>query len=370
MKRYPTLVLFTTLITFTLSAQQDSVEACGYYGDNAKFSRNDLCKYHGFTSNAEAEEKIELIMSQMGLKMNFLVVECPNIRNAFAVNHMDNTGLGLLRYIIYDNAFMNEVDLKSNTNWAAVSILAHEIGHHLNGHTLDGKGSRPPKELEADEFSGFAMYKLGATLEQSQAAMANYASNRTSRTHPAKADRLEAIRRGWENAESLTPKYEEKSRNADYTSIAKKWFMKAYNIEGNTEQDYINRVAYYGKATEYRADYVVAYRNRAKNLNVLGLHSKALQDANRAISLDKEHWNAYSEKATAYVGLRKYQEAIDTYTVAIVGRKKPSPFDVAGRGWAYYKMGEKEKAKKDLERALKYKPNWPSVEQKLKIVSN
>ena len=47
--------------------------------------------------------------------------------------------------------------------WAPVSIMAHEIGHHLSGHTITSGGSRPAIELEADKFSGYVLYRMGAT---------------------------------------------------------------------------------------------------------------------------------------------------------------------------------------------------------------
>ena len=41
-----------------------------------------------------------------------------------------------IRYIFYNREFMSEIN--SNTNyWSNMSILAHEIGHHINGHTTD-----------------------------------------------------------------------------------------------------------------------------------------------------------------------------------------------------------------------------------------
>lgn len=356
------------MLSYSFAKQDDGFEACGYYGDNAKFTKDQLCKYYGFTSNNEAEEVILDIMNQIGLQSNFIVMECKNLRNAFAVN-LDGD-IGKIRYIIYDNAFLKKVDLKSNTDWAAVSILAHEIGHHLNGHTLDGTGSQPPKELESDEFSGFALYKLGASLIDAQAAMKNFASEKQSKTHPAKADRLAAIERGWKNAEELTPKYKAMSRNADYTSVAKKWFVQAYEISGQSREEHIKRVAYYGKATEYKADYVAAYRNRAKYLNALGLFKEALKDANRAISLDKKEWNAYAEKATAYFGLEAFEKAADLFEIAIDNREKPSPYDYAGRGWANYKLKRKAEAIKDLEMALKLKPGWENAQAKLKRASS
>jgi len=61
-------------------------------------------------------------------------------------------------------------------------------------------------ELEADETAGFILYKLGATLEESQRAMKSESvSVEGSYTHPPRAQRLEAIRKGWEKARGSTP---------------------------------------------------------------------------------------------------------------------------------------------------------------------
>ncbi len=347
----------------SISQDSDLIQSCGYYGDNAIFTRDQICDHYGFMSNDEAELVVEKIMERIGLQPNFIVLECPNLNNAFAVNL--KADIGCLRYIIYDNHFLEKVDFSTETDWAAVSIIAHEIGHHLNGHTLDGVGSRPDKELESDEFSGFALQMLGASLEQAQAAMNKLASERDSQTHPGKSRRLAAIERGWKNAEALAPKYKEISRNADYTSIAKKWFLKAYNINGNTQDDYVKRAAYYGKATEYKADYVDAYRNRAKNLNALGLYKEAIKDANRAISIDPNHWNSYSEKASGYFGLKKYGKAIEIYELVIERRPDKSAYDFAARGWAYHLSGNKERAVADLKIAVSLKPEWQDARQKL-----
>ena len=40
-----------------------------------------------------------------------------------------------VRYILYDKGFMNSLD--SGDNWTNLFILAHEVGHHINGHSLD-----------------------------------------------------------------------------------------------------------------------------------------------------------------------------------------------------------------------------------------
>jgi Zn-dependent protease with chaperone function len=84
-----------------------------------------------------------------------------------------------------------------------MALLAHEVGHHLNGHTIRKGGSTPELELQADEFAGFILHKLGATLQQSQNVMNYIAKAKESSTHPGKAFRLLAIEKGWNNASVL-----------------------------------------------------------------------------------------------------------------------------------------------------------------------
>ena len=101
------------------------------------------------------------------------------------------------RYILYDNNFFNKIDVNAGTDWAATSVLAHEIGHHLNGHALNDEGSNHKWELEADEFSGFVMARMGATLDDAQSAIQTLKYEKATSTHPAKADRLLAIEKGY-----------------------------------------------------------------------------------------------------------------------------------------------------------------------------
>ena len=93
--------------------------------------------------------------------------------------------------------------LNYGNNWGNLFILAHEVGHHINGHSLDlvlyavevvepkTLANQRQQELEADEFAGFILGKLGATLGQTSAAMNLIASNKddTYSTHPSKSNR-------------------------------------------------------------------------------------------------------------------------------------------------------------------------------------
>lgn len=154
---------------------------------------------YGFASDAEARDALARVMEHTGLTPNF-DIRAANVPNAMA-------GIeGSRRLILYNQSFMRDVRNRTNTDWAAVSILAHEIGHHLNGHTLERGGSRPPIELEADRFSGFVLFRMGATLDEAKAAMNTIASDQGSATHPPRSARLAAITNGYIAAQQGAPR--------------------------------------------------------------------------------------------------------------------------------------------------------------------
>lgn len=178
---------------------------CSYGEENRGAELCSLLQRDTFGSNQHAERVVDLILQPVGLRRNFVLVPCPHIDNAAAVTYEDG-----IRYIVYDNSFMEAIDRGASTNWASVSILAHEIGHHLQGHTLRAVSlqQRRENELEADEFSGFAMFKLGRSLAEAQAAMNNFpdVADEERSTHPKKSRRLAAIRKGYESAQSQEPR--------------------------------------------------------------------------------------------------------------------------------------------------------------------
>ncbi|ALW86968.1 hypothetical protein AUC43_18920 [Hymenobacter sedentarius] len=137
---------------------------------------------------------IREITDAVGLKARFELRATRDIDNAAAVVYDGK------RYLLYNPDFLSAVNRAGHTDWAGISILAHEMGHHLNGHTLRPGGSQPADELEADEFSGFVLRKLGASLAQAQAAMATVSDDEGSATHPGRAPRLTAISQGWQRA--------------------------------------------------------------------------------------------------------------------------------------------------------------------------
>lgn len=150
-----------------------------------------------FSSVYEARDFLKTMLDTIRWQENFTVQEQNGINNAYA------TIVRNKRYIIYDNDFLENLDNYAGTKWASISVLAHEMGHHYKNHLVDQGGSTPPKEIEADYFSGYVMAKMGASLYEAKAAMEKIAATRGSNTHPAKADRLRSIGNGWNYAQGL-----------------------------------------------------------------------------------------------------------------------------------------------------------------------
>jgi hypothetical protein len=180
----------TPLSEAQLGVMRNVYIGCGY---NYKVSKSEM--ELSVPRHREVDE-IKKILSYSGIPLNFEIYSA-EIENAVATiinNH---------RYIIYDPRLLMYSDQQSDSYWSSMSILAHEIGHHLSGHTLNNSTSNHQAELEADKFSGFVLYKMGAKLEQAINAMSLLGNEFDSETHPNKRRRIEAISEGWEEASRL-----------------------------------------------------------------------------------------------------------------------------------------------------------------------
>jgi hypothetical protein len=181
------------IILFSLFLSGVSMAQTGRLGEHSSITKWTE-PAAGITTAAQGKQIAERIIDVVGLRSNF-DIRPANIENAAAVVYSGK------RYVLFNPTFINNLIKTTGTEWAAISVLAHEIGHHLNGHTVTGSGSQYTSELEADEFSGYVLRKMGATLAQAQAAMKTLAGARASRTHPGQYDRLAAIAQGWNHAD-------------------------------------------------------------------------------------------------------------------------------------------------------------------------
>ena len=189
MKQVPLLIAFTAFAFagFSRSSQLSQFNNIHIVSDDS--STVDV--YH-------AHEMINQIMQVIGLTPNFELKEA-------RVDNVEASIARRKRYILYNPEFITWISGVTHDKWAAMLLLAHEVGHHLNGHTIKKGGSTPRLELEADEFAGFVLYKLGASLVQAQEVMKHIAATKASATHPSRASRMLAIEHGWNKAAASSP---------------------------------------------------------------------------------------------------------------------------------------------------------------------
>lgn len=207
------IIFICIIFPFSSIAQQkiDVKNSCSYYGEKLPL------EVYGFTSDNEAQTALTRITNASGLSANFKLM-AGNVPNACAVIRYDSVSGAFERYIIYNQTFIQTINSSTN-DWALLSILAHEVGHHLSGHSLLPGGSRPALELEADKFSGFILQKLGATLEQAQSAINAIAIEDGSSTHPPKSARLAAVANGWTDAYEKVSKANVSNENSTNIEI-------------------------------------------------------------------------------------------------------------------------------------------------------
>jgi len=254
------LVTMLLILTITSFSQNKSTMN---FDNSCSFNNTPITDdIYEFSSSSEAKKTILNIVSVVGLKPNFEIV-ASNVPNAVAVIDKGK------RYIYYSENFIENIKKGTGTKWASISVIAHEIGHHLNGHTLDNIGSRPSTELEADEFSGFALKKMGASLEEAQAGMKHIGNDKGSLTHPPKSARLEAIAVGWKKADSEVKSKTETSTSSETKPIFRRAKKQPTQTSTRNTERHINSkgdLCITNKSSKFlKLNVVVA--NKHNNLN-------------------------------------------------------------------------------------------------------
>lgn len=261
-------------------------EADSYNLDyNNSQNATELCthiKASGFLSNAEADDALGKILSVVGASKRFIVAPCEDINNALAV--VDDG----MRYILYDPEFINSISQTSNY-WANMSILAHEVGHHINGHTLSASISsyeNKIQELEADEFSGFVMQKIGATLDQATDAIASIApsGDDTYSSHPNKQRRINAIKKGYERAENNSFITEKKLTDWE------EYYFRA--VEKANTEDYEGAIKDFTESLKLKPDSNTYFRRGVAKENIND-NSGAKSDYIRSVEINPNTWESH-----------------------------------------------------------------------------
>ena len=162
----------------------------GFHGSNPLSSG----VKRSYQSDSEAKAEFDRILAAVGLAY---IADRIELRASAETNNaaagIDKKGG---RFIFYNATFMQKLREKTADQWSLLSILAHELGHHVAFHT-ELTGNDHKYELEADYFSGFVLRRLGGTLVQSHGAIEAISPKEATKSHPGLAQRLQVITLGW-----------------------------------------------------------------------------------------------------------------------------------------------------------------------------
>ena len=110
------------------------------------------------------------------------------------------------------------------------------------------------------------------------------------------------------------------------------------------------------KAITLDPDFIEAYLTRAEAYMSIGEQEKAFEDFNKAIQLDPNSADIYYTRGKVYSDLKQHEKAFEDFNQAI--RLKPNFADVYfERGKVYFSTSIYQKAYEDFSKALSIDPN-------------
>ena len=324
-----------------------------------------------------ANKALDKILLQIGASRDrFIIQACSNIRNALAVQ------FGGVRYILYDQDFIVQVaDNFEKSNWGEIFILAHEVGHHINNHSIDlllaenisseSKSKQREQELDADLFAAFIISRLGGSFEEIVSVIENISSNTNDQksTHPNLEKRLNAVKAGFERGVankasgfySPTPLQtsEEYFNRAILKELKGSYDDAIYDYIKAIEIDPFNHNALYrlGVAKKEKGDYFGSIKNHTKLSDIY-----------------PQWYKPYSEIGTTYYKIGDYNSAIRFFSTSIQKKNTANKFnnnynfnksnekdfhlDYFNRGQAYLKVRMYDEAYNDFKKVIELKNDF------------
>ena len=350
-------ILFTLalLISFASFGQtKDELELC-----IAMQSSN-------FMSDSEAEDALDKILNTIGASKNFVLTPCSEINNAVATSYKG------IRYILYDKEFMQSINSRTN-NWSSLAILAHEVGHHINGHALDitmylggvveaeSLANQRKQELEADEFAGFVLARLGADLNSALAFTEIFLEkDDTYDTHPSKSKRVNAVKKGFNKAGGNSSLANTNNAPTEYTRKNTNMSIEEYINRGNERilsEDYYGAIEDFTATIEIKPDSDFAYFQRAYTKAVLKDYYGAIEDYSKVIEFEPDFAIPYNNRGNVKSDLKDYYGAISDFSKAIE-LKPDSSRAYYNRGNAKRNLEDYDGAINDYSKAIEFDPDF------------
>ncbi|MEO0337623.1 MAG: M48 family metalloprotease [Bacteroidota bacterium] len=161
------------------------------YGCNYD-ARADEKEYFINDATPQAQDIVEDICIAMGIDKSLFTLKSANVQNALA------TEIDGKKYILYSSTFLSQIERGTQSKRTVYSILAHEIGHHVEGHNFETQDMALRKlfELRADRFSGRILRNLCATEEEALLALSTL-SEEAKEGYPILSARKDAVSSGW-----------------------------------------------------------------------------------------------------------------------------------------------------------------------------
>lgn len=179
------ITLFLLVIAIQGGVLRTNAQSCSYSGGSCT---------EGLSDPAQIAINVVADVCSI-LNIQYISIYAGDVGNACASNFMGSP------VITYNPQFL--AFLYDNNSWAPVSVLAHEVGHHLFADpTWYGSFTHSwTKELRSDYVSGYVLYKLGASLFDAQSAFRVMFDWLGSTTHPDTPKRMAALEQGWRRAQ-------------------------------------------------------------------------------------------------------------------------------------------------------------------------
>lgn len=119
--------------------------------------------------------------------------------DVYIAEHEDNafaTVANGRKLLIVDVGFLEKLNQIARTQWSAIQVISHEIGHHIAGFSED----RHRAELNADYWSGQTLQRLGSSRSAATSGILAFGTEFDLPSHPNKRRRAAAIVKGWDDA--------------------------------------------------------------------------------------------------------------------------------------------------------------------------
>jgi hypothetical protein len=199
----------------------------GFYDAGVKAPGVCAASGANFMTERQVEDLVSEMLDRIGTRNRYIIVSCREVENCQATIYRGKP------YILYNPQFLGAVkslnfsttDLRAtDKDWQTLTILAHELGHHINNHLLNPlpDATQRDMELEADETAGFIIYLMGGPVEKALQAYATLSEQGTY-LHPPRTRRLEAVQKGFASARQKYPRYRQDDaevRQAIRTAVA------------------------------------------------------------------------------------------------------------------------------------------------------